>query len=102
MNGALSSHRPALAELCRQFRVRRLEAFGSVLRSDFSGNSDIDLLVEFDRTAPMDAFEQYFGFKEAVERLVGREGDLVVADAVRNEIFKAELQRTKTPVYVSA
>jgi predicted nucleotidyltransferase len=58
--------------------------------------------VEFDRTAPMGAFEQYFGFKEAVERLIGREVDLVVADAVRNEFFRAELQRTKAPVYVAA
>ena len=37
----------ALESLCRSHHVRRLSAFGSVLRSDFSPESDVDLLVEF-------------------------------------------------------
>jgi predicted nucleotidyltransferase len=37
-----------LATICRRYRVRRLSAFGSVLRDDFTDGSDIDLLVEFE------------------------------------------------------
>ena len=33
---------------CRQHNIRRLALFGSVLRSDFQPNSDIDVLVEFE------------------------------------------------------
>ena len=40
-----------LAALCHQHHVRRLEAFGSVLRDDFSEESDVDLLVEFEAAA---------------------------------------------------
>ena len=37
-----------LAALCREFGVRQLLVFGSVLRDDFSAHSDVDLLVEFE------------------------------------------------------
>ena len=37
-----------LAELCRRWKVRELALFGSVLREDFSADSDVDLLVSFE------------------------------------------------------
>ena len=38
----------AIALACRQHRVARLHAFGSLLRPDYRpGESDIELLVEF-------------------------------------------------------
>lgn len=38
----------ALCRFAARHRVRRLAAFGSVLRDDFGEDSDIDLLVEFE------------------------------------------------------
>jgi uncharacterized protein len=40
-----------LAALCRQYQVRELALFGSVLRDDFGPGSDIDFLVEFEPSA---------------------------------------------------
>jgi predicted nucleotidyltransferase len=37
-----------LAAFCRRHGVRRLSLFGSVLRSDFAPESDVDVLVEFE------------------------------------------------------
>jgi predicted nucleotidyltransferase len=36
-----------IADFCRRHHVRRLAFFGSVLRDDFSPESDVDVLVEF-------------------------------------------------------
>ena len=36
-----------VAEFCRRHSIRRLALFGSVLRSDFRPESDVDVLVEF-------------------------------------------------------
>ncbi|HTX55391.1 MAG TPA: nucleotidyltransferase family protein [Candidatus Baltobacteraceae bacterium] len=36
-----------VADFCRRNHIRRLALFGSVLRSDFRPESDIDVLVEF-------------------------------------------------------
>ena len=36
-----------IQEFCQQYYVHRLALFGSVLREDFTPESDIDILVEF-------------------------------------------------------
>jgi predicted nucleotidyltransferase len=38
-----------VATFCRRHHIRRLAFFGSVLREDFRADSDIDVLVEFER-----------------------------------------------------
>lgn len=37
-----------IAAFCKKNHVRKLALFGSVLRDDFSNDSDIDVLVEFE------------------------------------------------------
>ena len=39
--------RERIADFCRRHRIRWLALFGSVLRDDFTDDSDIDILVEF-------------------------------------------------------
>ena len=36
-----------IAEFCQRWRVRKLSLFGSVIRDDFTPESDVDVLVEF-------------------------------------------------------
>jgi predicted nucleotidyltransferase len=90
----------ALQDLCRRFGVRRLEVFGSATRDDFdSARSDIDILVAFGSSAAMTPFEQYFGFKEAVERLFGRDVDVVVDGASHNPYFLESVNASRQLVY---
>jgi uncharacterized protein len=37
-----------IAEFCQKYNVRKLSLFGSVLRDEFSPESDVDFLVEFE------------------------------------------------------
>ncbi|MBD2326945.1 nucleotidyltransferase family protein [Alkalinema sp. FACHB-956] len=37
-----------VAEFCQHHHIRKLSLFGSVLRTDFTPQSDIDVLVEFE------------------------------------------------------
>ena len=39
---------PALADFCRRHGVKRLSLFGSILTDDFTPDSDVDMLVEFE------------------------------------------------------
>ncbi len=49
MTHVLEGHRQQLVNLCRKYRVRRRNVFGSAARSDFDeDSSDVDLLVGFD------------------------------------------------------
>ena len=54
----------ALAALCRRYGIRELALFGSVLRDDFSSQSDIDVLYE---TGPTSSIRSLFD----LGRLVG-------------------------------
>lgn len=37
-----------IEDFCRRHHIRRLALFGSVLRDDFTDESDVDVLVEFE------------------------------------------------------
>jgi uncharacterized protein len=102
MQSIIEQHRAEIVALCRCFHVRRLEAFGSATRDDFDSNrSDIDLLVEFHSEAPLNAFDLYFGLKEALEALIGRPVDLLVARAVTNPYLRANFERSKETLYAA-
>lgn len=97
----ISLHREDLRALCRRFHVRRLELFGSATRGDFDPDrSDIDFLVEFDRSHP-DALslKTYLGLKELLEALLGRPVDLVEPTALRNPYLRAGIEGSREPVF---
>jgi uncharacterized protein len=99
----LEAHLRGLRILCRRYGVRRLGAFGSVLGDDFDPKrSDIDLTVEFGRPRSMGLVDQYFRFKAALERLLGREVDLVELKAMPDSRLKRSIERSQVPVYDQA
>lgn len=98
--GPLAGHLRGLRILCRRYAVRRLGAFGSVLRDDFDPKrGDIDLTVEFGRSRTYGLADQYFRFKAAIERLLGREVDLVELRAMPASRLKQSIERSQLPVY---
>jgi predicted nucleotidyltransferase/predicted XRE-type DNA-binding protein len=100
---ALVRHLRQIRALCRRFTVRRLSAFGSVLRPDFDvARSDFDLAVEFGRSRRYGPADQYFEFKAALERLVGRPVDLVELKAMADSRLKRVIERTQVAVYEQA
>jgi predicted nucleotidyltransferase len=101
--GPLAGHLRGLRILCRRYAVRRLGAFGSVLRDDFDPKrSDIDLTVEFGRSRTYGLADQYFRFRAAIERLLGREVDLVELRAMPASRLKQSIERNQLPVYDQA
>lgn len=102
MSPFIDDHRVALEELCRRYRVRSLFLFGSAARDDFDpGRSDVDLLVEFEAFPSGGYADAYFGFRESLEALFGRDVDLVALPAVRNPYMKADIERTRTLLYAA-
>jgi len=83
MDRLIDDNREALAAACERFGVQSLEVFGSAATGALTQGSDIDLLVRFDPEAPTTGLRQFFGFKEAVEALLGRPVDLASPDALR-------------------
>jgi predicted nucleotidyltransferase len=88
-----------IADLCRKYNVRKLFAFGSVLTDQFNEQSDIDLIVDFDKEAIKDYFVNYFDFKYSLEDVFGRDVDLLEDQPIRNSYLKKSIEATKRLIY---
>jgi predicted nucleotidyltransferase len=91
-----------IAELCRRYRVRRLELFGSAAGDSFdSHRSDADFLVEFEPLADGEYADAYFGLRESLESLLSRPVDLVMNKAIRNPYFLEAIEPTRMLLYAA-
>lgn len=101
MVSIISEKREELARLCRKYRIRRLEVFGSAVRGDdFDfASSDLDLLVEFMPEEGRNLFQDYMNLKEELETLFGRKVDLVENKEFRNPYFRKAIDASRTLIY---
>ena len=78
--------RETIAGFCRHHHIRKLSLFGSVLRTDFRPDSDVDVLVEFEpgHVPGMIRFVQME--KELSLLLGGQRVDLVTAKFLNRRI----------------
>jgi predicted nucleotidyltransferase len=91
--------RDEIADFCRRNRIRKLALFGSILRADYSPQSDIDVLVEFEPGAtPGLAF---FSMQEELTRLFGRTVDLHTAASL-GKYFRDDVLAEAEVQYVAA
>lgn len=89
-----------IAEFCRRWKVTEFAAFGSVLRSDFRNDSDVDVLVSFDDGADWSLFDLATMQQELAE-IVGRSVDLVEEAALRNPYRRRAILETKQILYAA-
>ncbi len=68
------------------FHIREIGLFGSYIRGEQTANSDIDVLVEFEKGHK--DFFNYMRFKFYLEWLLGRNVDLVIKNAVKLRLRK--------------
>ena len=97
----LTTHRPALAALCRQHHVQRLAAFGSVLTPAFGPDSDVDFVAAFEPMPVEDYADNYLSLKFALEQVLQRPVDLLEPQALRNPYFSAQVMATQQVIWGS-
>jgi predicted nucleotidyltransferase len=75
--------RAAMPELAAGFHVRALGLFGSRVRGDARLDSDLDVLVEFEKTPTLFSFVQ---LEDRLTQLLGTKVDLVMKSSLRPNI----------------
>ncbi len=99
--GPMTINRAALAEACRKWGIGSVALFGSVLRDDFTPQSDIDLLVEYLPGVRHSLFE-YGDMHDDFARVFGREVDIVHAEGIRasrNPIRREHILSSARPLF---
>jgi predicted nucleotidyltransferase len=77
--------------LHRDYSVKEIGLFGSFSDDSFTDDSDIDLLVEFERPIGW----KYFSLEIYLENIFGRKIDLVTKNALKNQIKDRILKQVK-------
>jgi hypothetical protein len=99
MKARIEISKEALAEFCRRNHIRRLAFFGSVLRDDFTPESDVDVLVEFEPGhVPGLAF---ISMQDELSDMIGRNVDLNTP-ACLSPYFREEVLEEREVLYDAA
>lgn len=97
--GRIDKNRDDVKKLCTLYNVEKMYLFGSVLNSNFNAKSDIDFLVKFKTIELSNYFDNYINLKENLEKLLGRNVDLVEEQTLKNPILINSINKSKELIY---
>jgi predicted nucleotidyltransferase len=98
--GHLDSYRDRLFQFSRKWNVNELAVFGSFLRGDTHPDSDVDILVSFDRNTHRDLFD-LVAMQDELQEIFGRNVDLVEKEGLRNPIRRAAILKNCQVIYAA-
>lgn len=97
----LANYIKEIHALCQKNKVKTLFVFGSALTEGFNNESDIDLIVDFNTSDPLDYADNYFNLKFALEELLNRPIDLLEDKAINNPFLRDNIEKSKSLLYAS-
>jgi len=83
---------------CKEFNVKKLDIFGSLVRGEVTSGSDVDLLVEFENPT-LNPAKRYFGLLHRLEDTLDCEVDLLTISGLRNPYFRRHVLKEKITIY---
>ena len=100
MNSNLAIDHEHIVAFCQRNKIRELALFGSVLRSDFRPDSDVDVLVELEPGHGLTLYD-WMDMIGELESIFGRKVDLVAKGGLRNPLRRREILRTAEVLYAA-
>ncbi len=89
-----------ISTFCQRWKVVELALFGSVLRADFTPESDVDVLVTFAPGAEISLFDMA-QMQIELQGVFNRPVDIIEKDALRNPYRKREILGTAQVIYAA-
>jgi len=77
----------------KKFGVKRIGIFGSVTRNEADEESDVDLVVEFERERG--GMKDFVGLIDFLENLFGKEVDVLTPEGIESIRIKSVRERIK-------
>lgn len=97
--GLIETYKDQIQRLCENHKVKTLYSFGSVNTTRFSNESDVDLMVDFEISDPIEYTENYFDLKFELERILNRSIDLLENKAIKNPFLRENIDKSKVLIY---
>lgn len=100
MHAILERNLEQIVELCKLYRVERLDVFGSAATSRFDeAASDLDFIVRFEAPTEAGVARRYLELAEQLEKVLERPIDLLTDRGFRNPFFEEAVGETRSTVY---
>jgi predicted nucleotidyltransferase len=95
----IENHIKDILNLCKTHKVKSLYVFGSVLTDKFNNESDVDLIVDFEKLDVLEYGDNYYDLKFSLENILKRNVDLLEEKALKNPYFIKILNQNKKLIY---
>ncbi len=101
---SIDAIRLMILPVVRKYEIDKATLFGSYARGDAKAGSDVDLLIECNSIRNM---EDYLNLQESLKSAIGKNVDIVMADALQSEDTRAakrlmeHIERDKVIIYES-
>ncbi|MBL1280462.1 MAG: nucleotidyltransferase domain-containing protein [Fluviicola sp.] len=92
-------HRIQIIALCEKYKVQSLSLFGSAATGEMTKESDVDLLVKFNKINPANYFLNYTAFKSSLQKLFNRKVDLLEEQTLSNPYLVNSINKSKELIY---
>jgi predicted nucleotidyltransferase len=93
---------PEFRRVCLKYKVARSSLFGSAATGEFQpGISDLDFVVEFQKSSDTSLADQYFGLLEDLQRLFGCDVHLATKRSIRNPYLLLAINETGRALYAA-
>ncbi len=89
-----------IAAFCQRWKVVEFALFGSVLRADYTPESDVDVLLTFAPGAEISLFDMA-QMQIELQSIFNRPVDILERDALRNPYRKREILGTAQVIYAA-
>ena len=99
-NSFIENRLSGIKSLMQKHRIKRAYLFGSAVKGNFGENSDVDFVVDVDDTIePVELGGHLWDLTFELEKLLGREVDLLTSRSLKNPYFIEEINETKQLIY---
>jgi len=97
--GLIETYKNQIQSLCKNHNVKSLYSFGSVNKTQFNKDSDVDLMVDFMTNDPFEYSDNYFDLKFELEKIFNRSVDLLENKAIKNPFLRENIDKSKVLIY---
>ena len=100
MSARIDIPKEEIAAFCQRNHIRRMALFGSVLRDDFTPESDVDVLVEFEPGQTVGL--EFITMQDELSKILDRQVDLHTFEEIersRNWLRREEILSSAEAVY---
>ena len=101
MQSVVQDNLESIQHILHKHNVKRAFVFGSACTENFNDDSDIDIIVAFQKRYFDNYVDNFLSLESELSKLLQRDVDIVPEETIQNPYFIQAISQTKTPIYES-